>query len=247
MLLNLTTAGLIIFGGLASLVILDVAKKKSFKKLAFHSKVVISTSIVLTVAGTLLLKGTEDITWLGAFFQSVSARTAGFSTYAIGDFTNAGLFVLCVLMFIGASPGSTGGGIKTSTFFVLLQAARSACVKRNASAFKRGISRENIAKASMITVLSMTVVCVATFLLCVLEPDRTFIQVFFEVVVRVRHGGAVHRHHAHVRRGGQDRDHLRHVYRETGGVHPADDLDQPSGAEAALLRRKYRYRIERKL
>ena len=181
-LLNLTTAGLIIFGGLGFLVILDVAKKKSFKKLAFHSKVVISTSIVLTVAGTLLLKGTEDITWLGAFFQSVSARTAGFSTYAIGDFTNAGLFVLCVLMFIGASPGSTGGGIKTSTFFVLLQAARSACVKRNASAFKRGISRENIAKASMITVLSMTVVCVATFLLCVLEPDRTFIQVFFEVV-----------------------------------------------------------------
>ena len=77
-LLNLTTAGLIIFGGLGFLVILDVAKKKSFKKLAFHSKVVISTSIVLTVAGTLLLKGTEDITWLGAFFQSVSARTAGF-------------------------------------------------------------------------------------------------------------------------------------------------------------------------
>ncbi len=49
----------------------------------------------------------------GRFFQSVSARTAGFSTYSIGAFTNAGLFVLCILMFIGASPGSTGGGIKT--------------------------------------------------------------------------------------------------------------------------------------
>ncbi len=143
---------------------------------------VISTSITLIIAGTLLLKATEDISWLGAFFQSVSARTAGFSTYAIGDFTNAGLFVLCVLMFIGASPGSTGGGIKTSTFFVLFQAAKSACVKKNVCAFRRNISPQNISKASMITVLSMTVVCVATFLLCVLEPDRTFIQVFFEVV-----------------------------------------------------------------
>ena len=161
---------------------MDIAKKRCFKKLSFHSKVVISTSIVLIIAGTLLLKATEDISWLGAFFQSVSARTAGFSTYAIGDFTNAGLFVLCVLMFIGASPGSTGGGIKTSTFFVLFQAARSACVKKNVCAFRRSISRQNISKASMITVLSMMVVCVATFLLCVLEPDRTFIQVFFEVV-----------------------------------------------------------------
>ena len=181
-LLSLTTAGLILFGGLGFLVILDIARKRSFKKLSFHSKVVISTSIVLIIAGTLLLKATEDISWLGAFFQSVSARTAGFSTYNIGDFTNAGLFVLCVLMFIGASPGSTGGGIKTSTFFVLFQAARSACVKKNVCAFRRNISRQNISKASMITVLSMMVVCVATFLLCVLEPDRTFIQVFFEVV-----------------------------------------------------------------
>ena len=62
--------------------------------------------------GTLLLKATEEISWLGAFFHSVSARTAGFSTYSIGSFTNAGLFVLIILMFIGASPGSTGGGIK---------------------------------------------------------------------------------------------------------------------------------------
>lgn len=95
-------------------------KQKRFKKLALHSKVVITTSIALIAVGTVLLKLTEDVTWMGAFFHSVSARTAGFSTYAIGDFTNAGLFVLCILMFIGASPGSTGGGIKTSTFFVLV-------------------------------------------------------------------------------------------------------------------------------
>ena len=124
-LLNLTTCFLIIFGGLGYLVILDILRQRSFRKLTLHSKVVITTTVVLLIVGTLLLKATEHISWLGAFFHSVSARTAGFSTYPIGSFTNAGLFVLCILMFIGASPGSTGGGIKTSTFFVLIQAVRS--------------------------------------------------------------------------------------------------------------------------
>lgn len=181
-LLNLTTAALIIFGGIGFLVILDVLKQRRFKKLALHSKVVITTSAVLTVAGTLLFKATEEITWLGAFFQSVSARTAGFSTYAIGGFSNAGLFVLCVLMFIGASSGSTGGGIKTSTFFVLVQSARSIFVKRPLSSFRRNIPPENLAKANQITVISLGVVCAATFLMCVLEPGCTFIQLLFEVV-----------------------------------------------------------------
>ena len=181
-LLNLTTAGLIIFGGIGFLVILDVMKQKRFKKLTLHSKVVITSSITLIVVGTLLLKATEDITWLGAFFQSVSARTAGFSTYTIGEFTNAGLFVLCVLMFIGASPGSTGGGIKTSTFFVLVQAARSIFVKRPLSSFRRNISPENLSKAYLVTILSLGVVCIATFLMCILEPDCTFIQLLFEVI-----------------------------------------------------------------
>ena len=181
-LLNLTTAALIIFGGIGFLVILDVLKQRRFKKLTLHSKVVITTSAVLTVAGTLLFKATEEITWLGAFFQSVSARTAGFSSYAIGGFSNAGLFVLCVLMFIGASSGSTGGGIKTSTFFVLVQSARSIFVKRPLSSFRRNIPPENLAKANQITVISLGVVCAATFLMCVLEPGCTFIQLLFEVV-----------------------------------------------------------------
>ena len=73
LLLNLTTAGLIIFGGLGFLVILDILKKRSFRALALHSKVVIVMSAVLILLGTLLLKATENVTWLGAFFQSVSA------------------------------------------------------------------------------------------------------------------------------------------------------------------------------
>lgn len=116
-LLNLTTGGLIIFGGLGFLVILDILGNRSFRKLTLHSKIAITMSLILLAAGTLSLKATENITWLGAFFQSVSARTAGFSTYPIGSFTDDGLFVLILLMFVGASPGSTGGGIKTTTLF----------------------------------------------------------------------------------------------------------------------------------
>ena len=181
-LLNLTTSGLIIFGGLGFLVILDVLKKRSFRKLTLHSKVVLTTTLTLLVAGTLLLKATEDITWLGAFFQSVSARTAGFSTYPIGEFTNAGLFTLIILMFIGASPGSTGGGIKTSTFFVLSQHVRSLFTKRHISAFRRNIPSEVFSKACTISLLSLLPVCVGTFFLCVLEPEYSFVQLLFEEV-----------------------------------------------------------------
>lgn len=181
-LLNLTTSGLIIFGGLGFLVILDVLKKRSFRKLTLHSKVVLTTTLTLLVAGTLLLKATEDITWLGAFFQSVSSRTAGFSTYPIGEFTNAGLFTLIILMFIGASPGSTGGGIKTSTFFVLSQHVRSLFTKRHISAFRRNIPSEVFSKACTISLLSLLLVCVGTFFLCVLEPEYSFVQLLFEEV-----------------------------------------------------------------
>lgn len=181
-LLNLTTCVLIFFGGIGFLVIMEVLKRRSFKKLSLHSKVVLSTSGVLIILGTLLLKMTENISWMGAFFSSVSARTAGFSTYSIGDFTNAGLFVLCILMFIGASPGSTGGGIKTSTFFVLAQSTRSMFSKKTVGAFRRSISRQNISKAYSIVTLSGLVVVTAIFLMCIIEPEFDFMQIVFEVI-----------------------------------------------------------------
>lgn len=181
-LLNLTTCGLIFFGGIGFLVILDIGKNRRFKKLTLHSKVVLTTSAALIAAGTCLLKLTEDISWMGAFFHSISARTAGFSTYSIGEFTDAGLFVLIILMFIGASPGSTGGGIKTSTFFVMLQAARSMFSKKPLGAFRRGISKENVFNAYTIMGLSLCVVCIGTFLMAVLEPEYGFLPLLFEVV-----------------------------------------------------------------
>ena len=179
-LLNLTTCGLIVFGGLGFLVILDILKTRSFKKLCLHSKAVILTSAALIVMGAVLLKCTEQITWLGALFQSVSARTAGFSTYPIGQFTSAGLFILTILMFIGASPGSTGGGIKTSTLFVLLNVVKSTATNQHCSAFRRKIPDKVISKAFMISFLSLLVVCISTLVMCVLEPEYSFMQLLFE-------------------------------------------------------------------
>ena len=83
-LLNLTTCFLIIFGGLGFLVIKEIFEKRSFKKFCLHTKVVLLMTTLLLVVGTILLKMTENISWLGAFFFSTSARTAGFSTYKIG-------------------------------------------------------------------------------------------------------------------------------------------------------------------
>lgn len=179
-LLNLVTCGLIIFGGIGFLVIIDVKNKKCFKKLAFHSKAVITVSLFLIVIGTILLKMTEDITWLGAFFHSVSARTAGFSTYTLGDFTSSGLFVLIILMFIGASPGSTGGGIKTSTLFVMTNTIKSVMTHQHCTAFKRKIADSVIMQAFVVFFLSLLVVILSTFLLTIVEPDFTFIQLLFE-------------------------------------------------------------------
>lgn len=181
-LLNVTTCILIIFGGLGFYVIKEVINKRSFKKLSLHSKVVISMSAILLVAGTLLLKFTEDITWLGAFFQSTSARTAGFCTYPLGEFTNAGLFVMIILMFIGASPGSTGGGIKTTTAFTLFKSAYSMSTNRHCMGFKRKIPNDVIVKAFIITFLAAILICVDTLLISILEPQFSFIQILFEVV-----------------------------------------------------------------
>lgn len=84
-----------------------------------HAKVVLTVSFALIIFGTVFIKITENVTWLGALFHSVSSRTAGFSAYPLGEFSKLGLLVLIVLMFIGTSPGSTGGG--TSIFFTFLQ------------------------------------------------------------------------------------------------------------------------------
>lgn len=181
-LLNLVTCGLIFFGGIGFLVIREIVTKRfHWRKFSMHTKVVLTVSAVLIVSGTVLLWLTEDVTLLGAFFHSVSARTAGFSTYSLGNFSNAGLFVLTVLMFIGASPGSTGGGIKTSTFFVLLQGIKSAATNKSEKAFRYAIPVDAFRKAAVITLIALGVVITGTYLMVIMEPDITLMDALFEV------------------------------------------------------------------
>ena len=181
-LLNLVTCGLIFFGGIGFLVIRELWQKRCrWRKLSMHTKVVLTVSVTLIVVGGVLVKLTEDVTWMGAFFHSVSARTAGFSTYPLGEFSNAGLLVLTVLMFIGASPGSTGGGVKTSTFFVLLQGIKAAATNRSEKAFRYAIPREAFRKAAVITLLAAGVVVGGTYLMTVFEPELSLMQILFEI------------------------------------------------------------------
>ena len=182
-LLNLVTCALIFFGGIGFLVIRELWQKRfHWKRLSMHSRVVITVSVILIVVGGVLIKMTEDVTWMGAFFHSVSARTAGFSTYPLGEFNDTGLLVLAVLMFIGASPGSTGGGIKTSTFFALIQGIKSAATNKSEKAFRFAVPRDAFRKASVITLLALCVVIVGTYLMLIFDPQVTSMQALFEVV-----------------------------------------------------------------
>lgn len=182
-LMNIVTSLLIIFGGIGFLVILDVKHTKSFKRLRLHSKAVIATTLALIIAGTVLLMITEkDITLLGAYFQSVSTRTAGFATFPIDQFSSAGLFVMAILMFIGASPGSTGGGIKTTTFFAMLCALKSSATNQHCTAFKRRLPPETIKQAFVVSSLSLILVCAVTIVLCISDPQNEFICNLFEAV-----------------------------------------------------------------
>ena len=181
-LLNLVTCALVIFGGIGFLVIREViAKRFRWKKLSMHAKVVLFMSLVLTAAGTVLLKLTEDITWMGAFFTSVSARTAGFSTFPLGSFSGAGLLTVIVLMVIGASPGSTGGGIKTTTCYVLFEGIRSSATNTSEKAFRYAVPADAFRKAAVITLLAIGIVLSGTYILVILEPGVPFLDALFEM------------------------------------------------------------------
>lgn len=182
-LLNLVTTGLIIFGGIGFLVIQEMRKNKfHWKKYSMHAKVVLSVTAFLIVSGTVLIKLTEDSeTWLGAYFHSVSARTAGFSTTNMASYTDAGLLTLTALMFIGASPGSTGGGIKTTTFFVLFRGILSAATNKQEKAFRRSIPSELFRKSAVIALLALFVVVAGTWLMIVMDPNVRVIDALFEV------------------------------------------------------------------
>jgi len=181
--MNLVTAALIIIGGTGFFVLADLARARSWKRLSLHSKIVLLMNTSLLLLGTLVFFLFEKTSLLSAFFQSTSARTAGFNTIDIGAMSEAGQFFMIILMFIGASPGSTGGGIKTTTAFALLLSLGAMISRRAPSAFKRKIDEVSILKAFQVLLLALLVLGFSiTGLLLIEKGSVTFLQVAFESV-----------------------------------------------------------------
>ncbi|MPM36285.1 Ktr system potassium uptake protein B [bioreactor metagenome] len=191
---NLSIMSLIILGGLGFIVLEDVLSKRNFKSLMSHSKIVLISTAVLIFAGTVALwllehnnidtianlSGLDQ--WMACMFQSVTSRTAGFNTLPIEKLTDSSLLFLIMLMFIGASPTSTGGGIKTTTFVVVLLTVWSLLhEKSDIVIFNRRISKKAVNKAFAIFILALFLILVVTLLISGID-NIPVIQVLFEVV-----------------------------------------------------------------
>lgn len=182
-LLNLNTCAMIFFGGIGFPVILEAARGRlRWRKMSMHARAAILTSAVLLVLGAVLLKFTEGFSWLKAVLFSFSTRTAGFSTAPLSSFTPAGLTVVMALMFVGASPGSTGGGVKTTTLFALLQGLKSAATNRSERAFHYSLPKDAFRKAATICAMSILAIGTGTFLLLVFEKGLAISDAMFEMV-----------------------------------------------------------------
>jgi len=200
--INLIMIFLIIIGGIGFIVILELprlVKRKPLPHFSIQSKIALTVSLVLIVVGALLfffieqnntmtgLSAKEKV--LGSIFQSVTTRTAGFNTLNIGKLAPPTLCFFMILMFIGASPGSTGGGIKTGTFGVLLATVASMLKNRDrVSIFKRTIPKEVVRKALVILFLALGWIFTAVILLALAEYKQSavlhnfFLQILFEIV-----------------------------------------------------------------
>lgn len=190
---NLCITTLIILGGIGFSVIVDLTNWRQHRKLTTHTRLVLLVSAGLLVGGTLLFylfendNTLQNLTWTGkilaAYFQSVTPRTAGYNTVDIGSLHSYTQMLLIVLMFIGASPGSTGGGIKTTTFAVLgssiLSLARGSI---DVTIFRRMVPREQVAKSLAILLLAIALVLVASTALLYTEHQDNFLLTLFETV-----------------------------------------------------------------
>ena len=164
---------------------MDIVSGKHPKKYSLNTKIALTMTAFLLIGGTLMLKLTERCGWMDAFFQSVTARTAGFNTIDLGTMSTGGQFVMVLLMICGACPGSTGGGVKTTTIFVL--GLFLVCASRNdrPEAFKRRIPTDAVRKALTVVMFSVLVLILSTLLLCIFEPEYSFMAILFEVTSAV--------------------------------------------------------------
>lgn len=191
---TLTISSLIILGGIGFIVMNELFEYRISKRLSLHTKIVLMTSITLLAVGTagiFLLEYSNGLTLkplslsgkiLGSFFQSVTARTAGANTLNIGDLTQSSLLLIILLMFVGASPGSTGGGIKTTTFTTLIGAVWSQIRgKEDVIFYRQRIEYETIYKALTVTFSGIFLVVVMSLILTISEHGQDFLAILFEV------------------------------------------------------------------
>ena len=194
--INLTIGYLITLGGIGFAVITSVIMviRRGIDRFNLTSKVAIIISMILTFGGMILFFILEysnsatlgDLNFiqkiLASYFQSVTLRTAGFNTIPLGELRNSTIFMCCILMFIGASPGSTGGGIKTTTFGVILFYVIGIVKKKeNVEIFNRRLDWEIMNRALAILVLATTYVSIVIMLMLIAEnfsPE----EIVFEVI-----------------------------------------------------------------
>jgi trk system potassium uptake protein TrkH len=202
--INITIMGLIVLGGIGFIVLHEIISRlRGFqKKLSIHTKIVLLMTSILILGGAVLfylfeinhiIKDTPIKTQiLTSFFQSVVPRTAGFSTVDIGQLTNATILLMIILMFIGASPGSTGGGIKTTSFALLLLMIWNRLKGReDVNVFNRTVPGEVLTRTIAIIFASAFSITLITSILLLLGNESTlpplnsrhfFVEYLFETV-----------------------------------------------------------------
>jgi trk system potassium uptake protein TrkH len=203
LIINLVITGLIIFGGIGYQVIIEmyfwleniIKKKKEKFGFSLNFKVVTNTTLILLVCGTIGFFFTELYNQgtfgslsikdkiLAAWFQSVTSRTAGFNTVDIGKMTTAGLFITMGLMFVGASPSGTGGGIKTTTLRIISNCTRAVLRgQEEVNLYQRQVPVPLILKALAVVFGSAMTVILGTILISFADPKESLIKILFEVI-----------------------------------------------------------------
>lgn len=186
--------GLIVFGGLGFPAIMELIHYPQKKKLSLNTKVVIKVTTFLILAGAIIILlvelnnpktiGGQNISGkiLGALFQSITPRTAGYNSLDISQLKPATWFLMVILMFIGASPSSTGGGVKTTTFGLLFATIITTLKgKDDVEIFERRIPKDLVYKALTLVTFAFGWVCFVTLVMSLVEP-YTFLRLFFEVM-----------------------------------------------------------------
>ncbi len=195
--IHFTISLLIILGGVGFIVIKEiktiVESKSSLSRMGIHTKIVLITTSLLTLAGMFVIFFGEFLNALDqftlwekiqiSFFQSVTLRTAGFNTIPIENFHSHTIYLISIFMFIGASPGSTGGGIKTTTLAVLIYSIRATLYGRDkVEIFDRTIPISIVVKTTALTIISMLLATLFIFVLMKIEPEQSFLSIFFEAI-----------------------------------------------------------------